>query len=172
MIILLNLILESDSIEAISTTKPRNPTTAMSAPHAPGSAEYNDAYAAHIEAANSLQRSHVRLIGTNDKINDLAAALKAAKEDKVRLLREVERKRKAAGDATVAFYATVAKSTRYDRENPLPSPVYHATSPPPSPQSPPPPHWPLAGDASRSPTLRGIFTGVGCFALVQPLLSR
>jgi hypothetical protein len=76
--------------------------------------EYSGAYAAHIEAANSLQRSHVRLIGTNDKINYLAAALKAAKEDKVRLLREVERKRKAAGDATVAFYATVAKSTRYE----------------------------------------------------------
>ncbi len=121
----------------------------MSAP----AAEYNDAYAAHIEAANSLQRSHVRLIGTNDKINDLAAALKAAKEDKVRLLREVERKRKAAGDATVAFYATVAKSTRYDRENPLPSPIYHATSPPPSPQSPTLPHQPLAGDASDDDTV-------------------
>jgi hypothetical protein len=78
--------------------------------------EYNEGYAAHMEATNSLQRLHIRLIGTNDKINDLAAALKAAKEDKVRLLREVERKRKAAGDATVAFYATVAKSTRYDRE--------------------------------------------------------
>ena len=121
----------------------------MSAP----AAEYSEAYAAHIEAANSLQRSHIRLIGTNDKINDLAAALKAAKEDKVRLLREVERKRKAAGDATVAFYATVAKSTRYDRENPLPSPIYHATSPPPSPQSPTLPHQPLAGDASDDETV-------------------
>ena len=121
----------------------------MSAP----ATEYSDAYAAHIEAANSLQRSHIRLIGTNDKINDLAAALKAAKEDKVRLLREVERKRKAAGDATVAFYATVAKSTRYDRENPLPSPIYHAMSPPPSPQSPTLPHQPLAGDASDDDTV-------------------
>ncbi len=91
----------------------------------------------------------------NDKINYLAAALKAAKEDKVRLLREVERKRKAAGDATVAFYATVAKSTHYDQENPLPSPVYHATSPPPSPQSPPLPRQagPLAGDASDDDTV-------------------
>ncbi len=125
----------------------------MSAP----AAEYSDAYAAHIEAANSLQRSHIRLIGTNDKINDLAAALKAAKEEKVRLLREVERKRKAAGDANVAFYATVAKSTRYDKENPLPSPVYYATSPPPSPQSPTLPHQPLAGhlagDASDDETV-------------------
>jgi hypothetical protein len=101
----------------------------MSASTEAGAAEYNNAYAAHIAAA-TLQLSDIRLIGTNNKINNLAAALKAAKEDKVRLLREVERKSKAAGDATIEFYATIAKLTRYDQENPLLSPIYHTTTPP------------------------------------------
>ena len=95
-------------------------------------ADATDAWASHIASAHPLHRSHLRLVAANNKILDLTAAPKAAKEDKVKLLRQVEKKRKLATDADEAFYASVAQSTRYE----LPSPVYHAVTPPPSPPSP------------------------------------
>ena len=92
----------------------------------------NDAWTSHILSAHSLHRSHLRLMDANNRIINLTAELKAAKEDRVKLLRQVEKKRKLATDADEAFYASVAQSTRYE----LPSPVYHAVTPPPSPPSP------------------------------------